>query len=152
MIIFYLCSGTKPEKMSPDSFKLKNLQIILAIFIMVNVTLLSYIHFKKIKMSMKDTDTVVQSIRVFATDPLNKSDFLTLAIGTFIFLLTAICLSFFNLVDPSALNTYPTYLFLHVYRFGWPIFVSIIMISLAFQSQKKVSRVDNMTQFCKHEH
>ncbi len=139
LIIFYLCSGEKPEAMDPDSFKLKNTQAIVIVCTVTNLLILGYIQFRKVKISMIDTQTVAQSIRVYATDPHNKSDLVTVLIGTSVLLVTTICLSYFNLVGPTALNTYPNYLLLHAYRFGWPVFISFIAISLKFYWQKTSS-------------
>ena len=141
LIIFYLCSGEKPETMDPDSFKLKNLQVVMILLTLVNLSILIYIQFRKMKMSMMDSETVVQSIRAYATDPHNKSDFLTVLFGTTALFLTTICLSYFNLVDPNLLNTYPKYLLLHAFRFGWPVFLSFIMICLGFYWKKSFSRI-----------
>jgi len=84
--------------MDRDSFKLKCIQVIFVIFSIVNVSILIHIQVEKVKMSNVQPKTIAESVRMLTSDPLNKSELLTIAMASFLLIFTAIFVSFYNLI------------------------------------------------------
>lgn len=144
LIVFYLCSGERPEELDKDSVKIKIIQVVLGLFSLVNITVLCYIQVEKAKMSNVSTETVVESVAAFTSDPHNKLELLIVGISCFFLALTAIANSYFNYVDPKSLNVYPHSAILHAFRFGWPLFGASLAIILGYYKKPRFDNVFNV--------
>jgi len=125
--------------MDRDSFKLKCIQVIFVIFSIVNVSILIHIQVEKVKMSNVQPKTIAESVRMLTSDPLNKSELLTIAMASFLLIFTAIFVSFYNLIEPKFLNMQPYTAILHAHRFGWPLFAAFVLIVLGHNKKQRLN-------------